>query len=64
MAAASPRLAILLALLAAASALAAAQKAKAKPAPGPAGAADAAPPTDVTLEQLQTLGASPVCRHR
>jgi len=47
MAAASPRLAILLALLAASSALAAAQKAKAKPAPGPAGAADAAPPTDV-----------------
>ncbi|RLN27997.1 fasciclin-like arabinogalactan protein 13 [Panicum miliaceum] len=45
--AASPRLAILLALLAASSALAAAQKAKAKPAPGPAGAEDAAPLTDV-----------------
>ncbi|PAN18138.1 hypothetical protein PAHAL_3G180800 [Panicum hallii] len=45
--AASPRIAILLALLVASSALAAAQKTKAKPAAGPAGAADAAPPTDV-----------------
>ncbi|KAF8716204.1 hypothetical protein HU200_026482 [Digitaria exilis] len=51
--AASPRLAILLALLAASSALAAAQKSASKAgkasaaAAGPAGAADAAPPTDV-----------------
>ncbi|XP_062232140.1 fasciclin-like arabinogalactan protein 12 [Phragmites australis] len=47
--AATSRLAILVALLAASSVLAAAQKAKAKPAAGPAAdAADGSPPTDVT----------------